>query len=59
MIGKEHNNHTVRRVKQSDVEQLAVLFDGYRKFYREPSTVGECIPFMERLIETGDSVFFI
>ncbi|MEM1041815.1 MAG: GNAT family N-acetyltransferase [Bacteroidota bacterium] len=50
---------TVRRAAATDLDALAVLFDGYRRFYRQPSDLAGARRFLAERFEHGDSVIFV
>ncbi|MFC5046263.1 GNAT family N-acetyltransferase [Aquimarina hainanensis] len=49
----------IREVYSNDLEQLAVLFDGYRVFYRKPSNIDAAKRFLTERIQHKDSVIFV
>lgn len=50
---------TVRRAEASDVPALAALFDGYRRFYKQPSDSEAAGAFIGARLEHGESVVFL
>ncbi len=49
----------VRQAVLSDLDALAVLFDGYRQFYGRPSDVDAAKEFLAARFNHGESVLFI
>lgn len=49
----------VRRVGAGDLEGLAVLFDGYRQFYKQPADLAGARAFLAERIERDQSVIFL
>lgn len=50
---------TVRQAVLSDLEALAPLFDGYRRFYGRPSDLNAATEFLLARFNHGESVVFI
>lgn len=48
-----------RKAEKEDVTQLALLFDGYRVFYRKPSDVKGAETFLMDRLNLGDSEIFV
>lgn len=49
----------IREATLNDVEQLAVLFDGYRVFYKKESNLQAAVVFLTERIKNKESVIFI
>lgn len=49
----------VRRATLADLDPLAILFDGYRQFYRMPSDVAKGRAFLADRLHHGDSTIFV
>lgn len=49
----------VKRATESDLQQLAVLFDEYRQFYGASSNTSESYHFLKQRFENQQSVIFI
>ena len=50
---------TVREAGLADVDQLAPLFDGYRRFYRQPSDPEGARRFLAERLEARESRVFV
>ncbi|MBO9574247.1 MAG: GNAT family N-acetyltransferase [Sphingobium sp.] len=50
---------TIRRATLADLDALAVLFDAYRVFYKQPSDLGGARTFLSERFERNESVIFI
>ncbi len=50
---------TIRKAGKHDVDQLAVLFDRYRIFYRYPSDLKGARHFLKDRLHRGDAVIFV
>ena len=50
---------TVRRADTKDLEALAELFDGYRRFYQQASDVGGALAFLAERIIAKESVLLL
>ena len=50
---------TVREAGPDDVDRLAPLFDGYRRFYRQPSDPEGARRFLAERLEAGESRVFV
>ena len=50
---------SVRRAGPGDLDALASLFDGYRRFYRQPSDVSGARDFLAARLEKEDSIILI
>lgn len=48
----------IKRAVPSDVDALAVLFDAYRQFYRQPSDVPAARAFLAERLRREESVIF-
>jgi ribosomal protein S18 acetylase RimI-like enzyme len=48
-----------RRATPADLEQLAALFDAYRRFYEQPSDLALARRFIGQRLERGESVVFV
>jgi len=49
----------VRKAVSADLDQLAILFDGYRVFYRKDSDINGAKTFLKNRLENGDSELFV
>jgi GNAT superfamily N-acetyltransferase len=49
----------LRRATPSDLSRLVPLFDGYRRFYRQPSDPDRARRFLSERLERGESVIFL
>jgi len=49
----------VRRAKKKDIEQLSVLFDKYRIFYKQQSDVSNAKSFLKKRMKRKESVIFV
>ena len=49
----------VRKAKKKDIEQLAVLFDKYRIFYKQTSDVEKARSFLRKRMKRKESVIFV
>ncbi len=49
----------IRQAKESDLEQLARLFDLYRIFYRKQSDLNAAIFFLKERLHKNESVIFV
>ena len=49
----------VRRAKKKDLEQLCVLFDKYRIFYKQSSDVDRSKAFLKKRMKRKESVIFV
>lgn len=56
---KNTSTVVVRQAVLSDLEALAVLFDGYRQFYGRASDAGAASEFLMARFNHGESVLFI
>jgi len=50
---------TIRQATTNDINELAVLFDGYRTFYKKKSDIENARSFLSARIENKESVIFI
>jgi len=50
---------TVRRATLADIEPLSILFDGYRRFYEQPTDIEGARRFLTARLEAGESVVFV
>jgi GNAT superfamily N-acetyltransferase len=50
---------TIRRAGLNDVEGLALLFDGYRRFYEQPGDVDGARRFLQARLDAQDSVILL
>ena len=53
------DNPIVRQAVYADLDQLAVLFDGYRRFYGQLDDPAAARDFLHARFERGESVIFI
>ena len=49
----------IREVRSWDIDQVTVLFDNYRVFYRKESDVESARQFLSERIENGDSRIYV
>jgi ribosomal protein S18 acetylase RimI-like enzyme len=49
----------IRRAKKKDIDDLSVLFDKYRIFYKQPSDVGNARAFLKKRMKRKESVIFV
>ena len=49
----------VRRAKKKDINQLSVLFDKYRIFYKQKSDVDTAKSFLKKRMKRRESVIFV
>lgn len=49
----------IRRAKKKDIDQLSVLFDKYRIFYKQRSDVGGARSFLKKRMKRKESVIFV
>ncbi len=49
----------IRRVKKKDIDQLSVLFDKYRIFYKQQSAIGSARSFLKKRMKRKESVIFV
>lgn len=49
----------IQRATSKHLDQLAILFDGYRVFYEQPSDLQKARDFIEARIEKNESVIFV
>ncbi len=49
----------IRRAKKKDIQQLSVLFDKYRIFYKQRSDVGAARSFLKKRMKRKESVIFV
>ena len=49
----------VRQAIWMDLEAVAILFDGYRQFYGQPSDVAAACAFLQARFEHGQSTIFL
>ena len=52
-------NIIVRQAEAADLDALALLFDGYRQFYGQPTNLAGCREFLSARLERRESVVFI
>jgi GNAT superfamily N-acetyltransferase len=50
---------TIRQAHLSDLEQLSILFDGYRQFYQQPSDIEGARSFLHQRFSNKESVVFM
>ena len=48
-----------RKAKLKDLEQLAMLFDAYRVFYRKETAIEEATQFLKQRLENNDSEIIV
>lgn len=49
----------IRRAEMDDAAAIAVLFDGYRRFYGQSPDLAGARRFVESRLQSGDSVLFV
>lgn len=49
----------IRRAKKKDIDQLSVLFDKYRIFYKQRSDVDSAKSFLKKRMKRKESVIFV
>jgi len=49
----------VRRAKKKDIEQLSVLFDKYRIFYKREGDIATAKQFLKKRMKRKESVIFV
>jgi len=49
----------IRRATPQDIDALAVLFDGYRQFYRQPSDLAGARAFLGERLARAESIVFL
>jgi len=49
----------IRKAKIEDLDHLVILFEGYRKFYRQPALPEKATQFIKTRLENQDSVIYI
>lgn len=49
----------VRKASLQDLQQLSLLFDGYRQFYKQASDVDGAFEFLQQRLETKESVVLV
>ena len=49
----------VRRAKKKDIDDLSVLFDKYRIFYKQRSDVDNARSFLKKRLKRKESVIFV
>ena len=49
----------IRRAKKKDIDQLSILFDKYRIFYKQQSDVKNARSFLKRRMKRKESVIFV
>ncbi|MCF6319796.1 MAG: hypothetical protein L3J83_11065 [Proteobacteria bacterium] len=49
----------IRRAEHRDLLQLTLLFNNYRKFYKQPQDLNACKTFIKRRLENNDSTIFV
>jgi GNAT superfamily N-acetyltransferase len=52
-------NFNVRKATLDDLSQLAVLFDGYRMFYKKTSAVDDAAEFLSQRLSKNESEIFV
>ena len=51
--------HTIRRAGPQDLDALAILFDGYRRFYGQPSDIAGARDWLRSRLRLGESVVLV
>lgn len=49
----------IRRAERRDLLQLTLLFNSYRKFYKQPQDLEACKTFIKRRLLNNDSYIFV
>jgi ribosomal protein S18 acetylase RimI-like enzyme len=49
----------IRRAEKRDLLQLTLLFNNYRKFYKQPQDLEGCKRFIKRRLDNNDSYIFV
>ena len=49
----------IRRAKKKDIDDLSVLFDKYRIFYKQRSDVDNAMSFLKKRMKRKESVIFV
>ena len=49
----------IRRAKKKDIDDLSILFDKYRIFYKQQSAVESARSFLKKRMKRKDSVIFV
>jgi ribosomal protein S18 acetylase RimI-like enzyme len=49
----------IKRVTEDDVSSVALLFDAYRVFYNQPSSLPAAFDFLEQRLSNNESVIFL
>ena len=49
----------VRRAKKKDIEQLSILFDKYRIFYKQQPDIATAKSFLKKRMKRNESVIFV
>ena len=53
------NDLTLRPATPDDLDQLAPLFDAYRRFYEQPGDVARASAFLHERLERGESTILV
>ena len=53
------NDLTLRHATLDDLDQLAALFDAYRRFYEQPGDVARASAFLHERLERGESTILV
>ena len=51
--------HAIRRAGPQDLDALAILFDGYRRFYGQDSDIAGARDWLRSRLRLGESVVFV
>ena len=51
--------HVIRRAGPQDLDALAILFDGYRRFYGQDSDIAGARDWLRSRLRLGESVVFV
>jgi len=49
----------IRRAERRDLLQLTLVFNNYRKFYKQPQDLEACKTFIKRRLQNNDSYIFV
>lgn len=53
------NDPTLRHATLDDLDQLAPLFDAYRRFYEQPGDIARARAFLRERLERGESTILV
>ena len=58
-LSRQNNFMIIRRARKKDIEQLSILFDKYRIFYKRKSDVTSAKSFLKKRMKRKESVIFV